>query len=163
GGGDGADRECGNDQYGVAGDRPVEPDLGLVEDEEVLAKFEIFFYRPPEPGGADQPGHAHALAFRGETVVKGQLAAGKVAADQQVMPRRGGSQQRPPTPALALGAGPSGADLPAARAGQQAGSRLRARHGDPAGPGEAGGGGDPQHTAPARPLEARPPVRGSAL
>jgi hypothetical protein len=27
----------------------VQADLGLVETKAVLAKFEIFFYRPPEP------------------------------------------------------------------------------------------------------------------
>jgi len=59
----------------------------LVEAEAVLAKSEILFYRPPEPGGADQPGHAHALAFGDETVMEGQFAAAQVAADQQVMPR----------------------------------------------------------------------------
>ncbi len=42
GGGHGADRQCGHYQHGVAGDRVIEADLGLVEAEAVLAEFEIF-------------------------------------------------------------------------------------------------------------------------
>ena len=52
-----------------------------------IAKFEIFFYRPAQPGGADQPGHACPLALGHEAVVKGQLTGAQVAADQQVVPR----------------------------------------------------------------------------
>src|SRR5215469_9910413 len=111
----------------MAGDRGIQAYLGLVETETVLAKFEIFFYRPSEPGGADQPGHADALAFRYEAVAEGQLATGQVAADQQVMPRGGGGQQRPGVPALAFGAFACGADLPAAGSFRQPGAGLGER------------------------------------
>jgi hypothetical protein len=40
----------------VPGDGGVEPGLALVEREAVLAEGEIFFYRPSQPGGPDQPG-----------------------------------------------------------------------------------------------------------
>ena len=63
-GGDGADGQGGHDQHGVAEDRGVEPGLALVEAEAVLAEFEIFFYRPSQPGGADQPGLGQQLACR---------------------------------------------------------------------------------------------------
>ena len=46
GGGDGADRQGGHDQHGVAGDRGVEPGLALVQAEAVLPELEIFFSRP---------------------------------------------------------------------------------------------------------------------
>jgi hypothetical protein len=55
----------------MAGDRPVEPDLRLAEAEAILAKFEIFFHRPAEPGRGGQPGHAHPLALGDEAVVEG--------------------------------------------------------------------------------------------
>jgi hypothetical protein len=90
GGGDGADGQGGHDQYGVPGDRGVEADLGLAEAEAVLAEFEIFFGRPAQPGGADRPRRRCRLAAGRVAVVKGQLAGPKVAADQQVVPRRGG-------------------------------------------------------------------------
>ena len=90
-----------------------------------ITELEIFFHRPAQPGRADQPGHAHWLAFGDVAVVKGQLAAAQVAADQQAVPRGSGGQERPRIPALPLGAGPGGADFPAAGAVQQAGDRLR--------------------------------------
>ena len=46
---------------------------------------ELLFDRPPEPGGADQPGHPWWLALGDEAVVEGQLTGPGVAADQQVM------------------------------------------------------------------------------
>jgi hypothetical protein len=46
--------------------------------------------------------------------VKGQLTGLEVAADQQVAAGAGGGDQGPGIPALARGAGPCGADLPAA-------------------------------------------------
>jgi len=49
GSGDGADREGGHDEHGVAQDRGVEPDLRLVQAEAVLAEGEIFFRGPPQP------------------------------------------------------------------------------------------------------------------
>ena len=39
GGGDGADRQGGHDQHGVARDRGVEPGLALVQAEAVLAEL----------------------------------------------------------------------------------------------------------------------------
>ena len=75
GGGDGADGQGGHDQYGVAGDRGVEPGLALVEAEAVLAELEVLLDRPAQPGGADQPGHGHRLALGHVAVVEGQLAA----------------------------------------------------------------------------------------
>src|SRR5271165_5463931 len=80
-GGDGADGQGGHDEHGVAGDRGVEPSLALVEAEAVLAEFEIFFYWPSEPCGADQPGLGAQLAFGHEAVVKGQFPGLEVAAD----------------------------------------------------------------------------------
>src|SRR5262249_8564812 len=70
---------------------------------------------------------------------------GQVAADQQVVPRGGGAQPHPPIPALALRAGPRGADLPAVSIVEQAGDRLGAGERDPPRPGEAGARGNPQH------------------
>jgi hypothetical protein len=46
-GGDGADREGGAGQHGVAGDRVEEPDLGLVQPELPLAELEFLLSRPP--------------------------------------------------------------------------------------------------------------------
>ena len=46
-GGDGADRQGGHDEHDVAEDRGVEPDLGLVQAEAVLAELEILLNRPP--------------------------------------------------------------------------------------------------------------------
>jgi hypothetical protein len=102
GGGDGADGQGGHDQHGVPGDRGVEADLGLVEPEAVLAEFEIFFGRPAQPGCADQPGQGYWLAFGQVAVAEGQVAGLEVAADQQVMPGRGGAQPRPGVPALSF-------------------------------------------------------------
>ena len=126
GGGDGADGQGGHDQHGVPGDRGVEPDLGLIEAEAVLAGPESFFHRPAQPGRADQPGQGQRLAFGHEAVVKGQLAGLEVAADQQVVLRGGGGQPRPGIPARALGALPGGADL-GVLAGQQHGWRRPRR------------------------------------
>ena len=58
----------------MPGDRGVEPDLGLIEAEAVLAEAEFFFYGPSQPCRADQPGDREGLAFADEAVVKGQLA-----------------------------------------------------------------------------------------
>jgi hypothetical protein len=96
GGRDGTDGQGGHDQDGVPGDRGVEADLGLVEPETALPELEIFFGRPSQPGRADGPGRGGRLAFGQVAVVKGQLASGQAAADQQVVPRRGGAQPRPP-------------------------------------------------------------------
>lgn len=41
----------------------VEPDLGLVEAEAVLAKLESLFYRPPEPSGTNEPALGDHLTF----------------------------------------------------------------------------------------------------
>ena len=57
----------------MAGDRGIEPDLGLVEAEAVLAEFEIFFCRPAQPGRADGPGRRCQLAFHYCFVPDGQL------------------------------------------------------------------------------------------
>jgi hypothetical protein len=114
GSGDGTCRQRGHDQDGVTGDCVIEPELGFVQAQVVLAQFKAFFGWPAQPGGADQPGLAHRLALRHVAVVKGQLAAAEVAADQQVVPRGGGGQPCPGIPALALGAGPGRADLPTA-------------------------------------------------
>ena len=48
--------------------------------------------------------------------MKGQFTGLEVAADQQAVPRGGGSQPRPGIPALALGTLPGGADLGCLRA-----------------------------------------------
>src|SRR5258708_13364137 len=109
GGGDGADGEGGHDEHGVAGDRGVEPGLALVEAEAVLAECEIFFYRPAEAGGADQPGLGQELPVGDPAVVKGQVPGLQVAADQQLVARGGGGEPRPGIPALAFGAVARGA------------------------------------------------------
>src|SRR5690242_14275206 len=88
GGGDGADSQGGHHQHGVPGDRGAEPDLELIEPEAARTRAEILFYWPAAPGGTDQPGQRHGLAGVYETVVKGQLAGGQVAADEQVAARR---------------------------------------------------------------------------
>src|SRR6266487_6554849 len=132
---------------GMAGDRAVEAHLGLIQPEAVLAELEALLGRPPQPGGADQPGLAHRLATGNVAIVIGQLTAGQVAADQQVVAGAGRGYQGPGIPALALGALARGADLPAACALQQLGDGLRARHGDTARQREAEGGGNPQHIA----------------
>jgi hypothetical protein len=67
----------------VPGDCGVEADLGLVEPEAVLTELEIFFDRPAQPGRADRPGRGRRMAFGQVAVVKGELAGGQVAADQQ--------------------------------------------------------------------------------
>ena len=74
GGADGKNGQDGHHQHGVAGDRGVEPGLALVEPEAVLVELEIFFYRPSEPGGTDQPGLGQDLPAGHPAVVKGQLA-----------------------------------------------------------------------------------------
>jgi len=48
-GGDGADRQGGHDQHGVAEDRGVQAGLALVEADAVLAELEIFFDWPSQP------------------------------------------------------------------------------------------------------------------
>jgi hypothetical protein len=58
GGRDGADGQGGHDQDGVPGDRGVEPDLGLIQAEEVLAGPELLFHGPAQPGCPDQPGYS---------------------------------------------------------------------------------------------------------
>src|SRR5215471_16404258 len=110
-----------------------------------IAELERLFYWPSQPGGADQPGLAHRLAFGREAVVKGQFAGLEMAADQQVVTGAGGGYQGPGIPALTLGTLARGADLPAACALQQPGDGLRARHGDTARQREAEAGGNPQH------------------
>jgi hypothetical protein len=50
----------------------MQADLRLAEAEAALGECKIFFYRPPEPSGVDQPGHAHALAFGDDAEVEGQ-------------------------------------------------------------------------------------------
>jgi hypothetical protein len=112
----------------MPGNRVVEAGLGLVEAEAVLAELERLFYRPAQPGGADQPGLAPRLACGHEIVVKGQLTGRKMPADQQVVAGAGSGYQGPGIPALTLGTLARGADLPAAWARQQPGDRLRARH-----------------------------------
>src|SRR6185437_1142994 len=49
GGGDGADREGGQDQDGVAEDRGVEAGLALVQAEAALGELEAFLHRPAKP------------------------------------------------------------------------------------------------------------------
>jgi hypothetical protein len=46
GSGDGADGQGGHDQDEMPGDGCVQPDLGLVQSEAVLAELEIFFSQP---------------------------------------------------------------------------------------------------------------------
>jgi hypothetical protein len=95
GGCDGAYGQGGHDQHSVPGDRGMQPDLGLIEPEAAFPGSEILFNRPAAPGRADQPGQRRRLAGGDETVVKGQLAGGQVAADEQVATRGGGAQPGP--------------------------------------------------------------------
>jgi len=99
--------------YGVAGDRGVEADLGLVQPETALPNSLIFFHGPTQPGGADQPGQDEYLPLGHVAVVEGQLTCFEVGADQHVVPRACGGQPRPATPPVVLGAFPGGADLSA--------------------------------------------------
>jgi hypothetical protein len=118
----GSDGQGGHHQLGVAGDRGVEADLGLIEPEAVLAQPELLFHGPAQPGCADQPGQGQRLALRDEAVVKGQLTCLEMTADQQAILRGGGnSKPRPGIPAGALGALPGGADLGVLAGGQLAG------------------------------------------
>jgi hypothetical protein len=61
GGGDGADGQGGHDQHGVPGDGGVEPDLGLIQAEAVLAGPELLFHRPSQPCRPDQPDQCYRL------------------------------------------------------------------------------------------------------
>ena len=131
GGGDSADGQGCHHQHHVAGDRGVEPGLALVQPEAVLAELEILFHRPSQPGRADQPGLGQQLSLWHVAVAEGQLTGLEVAADQQVMTRRGGGDPRPGVPSLALGALPRGTDLPAPLVLDQPPDRLRAGQLDP--------------------------------
>jgi hypothetical protein len=95
--------------------------------------------------------------------VKGQVAGLEVAADQQVVARGGGGDPRPGIPALALGAGPGGADLPAAGVFEQAGDRLLAGGRDPGRQGEAEGGGNSQHISLGVVFEELPQLGAGAV
>ena len=106
GGGDDADGERGHDRHGVPGDRGVQPDLGLVRAEVVLAELKALLGRPAQPGRGDQPLEGDGLAGRDVAVVAGALAGGQVAADQQPVPRAGGDDLRPGVVAVAFRAGP---------------------------------------------------------
>ena len=74
-----------------------------------------------------------------------QLAGADVAADQQVVPRRGGPDPGPRVPAVPLGSLASGPDLPSAGVLQQRRDRLGAGHHGPAAQRDAEVRGDPQH------------------
>ncbi len=102
-GGHGADGQGGHDQHDVALDRAVQPGLALVQAKAVLPELEVFFCRPSQAGGPDQPRFRQRLAFGDMAVAKGQLAGLQVAAHQQVMARRGGSDPGPGMPPLAPG------------------------------------------------------------
>src|SRR5207245_9294500 len=106
---------------------------------------EILFNRPAAAGRPDRAGQRRGRAGGDGAVVKGQLAGGQVAADEQVVTRGGGGQPGPGVPALALGAAAGRADLPAAPGGQQRGGGLLAGQPDAAGRGEIEVRRNPQH------------------
>lgn len=56
GGGDGADREGGDDQDNVPQDRGIEPGLALVQAEAALLELEAFDCGPSQSRGPDQAG-----------------------------------------------------------------------------------------------------------
>ncbi len=103
------------------------------------------FDRPPEPGGADQPGLGEDLALGHVAVVKGQVAGPEVAADEQVVARGGGGDPGPGVPAFALGAVAGGAGLPAPCVRHQPPDGSGARGLRPGGQGEREVRRDPQH------------------
>ncbi len=76
--------------------------------------------------------------------MEGQFTGPQTAADQQMVPRRGGAQPRPRVPAVALGPLSGGASLPAAGVLQQPTDGLRARPACPAGLREVEVRADPQ-------------------
>ena len=79
------------------------------------------------------------------------------------MARRGGGDPRPGVPALALGALPGGADLPAPLVLDQPPDRLRAGQLGPRGQGEHEGRRDPQHVGLAVGLEELPQLGAAAV
>jgi hypothetical protein len=85
-GGDGADGLGGQDQDGVSQDCVVEPELGLIQAEAVLAELEFLFHWPPEPGGAVPPVMPGRLALGDLAVMEGQRAGPDMQADQQAVP-----------------------------------------------------------------------------
>src|ERR1035437_2028352 len=163
GGGDGAGREGGHHQDAVPGDRGIQPDLGLVQPELVLPEFESFFYGPPQAGCADQPGLGAQLPFGDVAVMEGQLAGPGVAADQQVMLRRGCADPRPRVPPVALGALAGGPDLPAALVLQQRGDGFGAGQHGPAAHRDPEIRGHPQHVRLLLRLEELPQLRAVAV
>src|ERR1035441_5874447 len=163
GGGDGADREGGHHQDGVPGDRGIQPDLGLVQPEAVLPELEPFFYGPPQAGCADQPGLGAQLPVRDVAVMEGQLTGPGVAADQQVMLRRGCADPRPRVPPVALGALACGPDLPAALVLQQRGDGFGAGQHGPAAHRDPEIRGHPQHVRLLLRLEELPQLRAVAV
>lgn len=85
GGGDGADREGGHRQHDVTQERGVEPDLGVVEPEVVLAELEILFHRPAQTRDPHQGHQRDRATGRDITVVICHLAADQVFTDEQVV------------------------------------------------------------------------------
>jgi len=86
-----------------------------------------------------------------------------VTADEQVMPGRGRAQPGPGVPALALGAGPGRADLPATPGTQQRDGGLLAGEPHPAGHGEVEVRRDPQHVALAAGFQVLPQPGAAAV
>ena len=79
------------------------------------------------------------------------------------MLRGGGAQPGPGVPALALGAGPGRADLPAPPGGQQRGGGLLAGEPHPAGRGEVEVRRDPQHVRQAAGFQVLPQLGAAAV
>ena len=145
-------------------DRGVEPGLALVQAEAVLPEPEILLHRPAQPCCPDQPRLGQQLALGHVAVVKGQLAGLQVAADQQVMARRGGGDPGPGVPALALGAlalrtGPPTGACPSAAASPPPHRSPSC----PAGEGEREVRGDPQHVGLPALLEELPQLGAAAV
>jgi hypothetical protein len=128
-----------------------------------IREREIFFYRPPQPCGADQPGLGQQLPVGHPAVVKGQLAGPQVAADEQVVARRGGGEPGPGIPALTLGAVARRADLPAPLVLQQPADSLRAGQLGARGQGEHEVRRHPQHVGLAAGLEELPQLGAAAV
>ena len=121
------------------------------------------FHRPAQPCCPDQPRFRQQLPLRHVAVVKGLLAGLQVAADQQVMARRGGRDPGPGVPALAPGTLACGPDLPPALVPQQPLHRLRTGHLRARREDEREVRGDPQHVGLSVLLEELPQPRAAAV
>src|SRR6266542_1628389 len=110
---DGGGPELGEGREGgVPADAVPGAGLRLVPAEDVLARFERFFYGPAAPGDGDEAGHGGRPARRRPGQVEGvAVRAGDQPPDQQALPADGGGGHRPVAVAGAFGPVPARAPL----------------------------------------------------